>query len=169
MSLLLISIFVIAVVLAIIKLTFPHLLADLGVSNGESAGKALYVGTPLLTPAEKAFLDAIDSAVGDQYRIFTKVRLADLVKPKIHKSSGSEWRASFNQIQSKHVDFVLCNPQSMVVKFVVELDDKSHLRKDRSDRDEFVDGVLKSAGINVIRFVAKAGYSTPDIADKLII
>jgi hypothetical protein len=167
MSLLLIAIFVVAVILAVIKLYFPHLLAGLGGSGGESAEKALYVGIPLLTPAEKTFLDALDSAVGSQYRIFTKVRLADLINPKVSKSTASERTTAFNRIKSKHVDFVLCDPESMAVKFVVELDDKSHLRKDRATRDVFVDEALKSAGIQVIRFAAKAGYSAKDIADKL--
>jgi very-short-patch-repair endonuclease len=167
MFLLLISIFVIAVILAVIKLNFPHLLAGLGASDTKLTSIAVYVGTPLLTQAEKAFLVALDTAVDSQYRIFTKVRLADLVRPKASKSSGSKWRTAFNQIQSKHVDFVLCDPESMDVKFVVELDDRSHLRKDRADRDEFVDGVLKSVGLKVIRFVAKASYNPQDIAAKL--
>jgi very-short-patch-repair endonuclease len=85
------------------------------------------------------------------------VRLADLIKPKASKSSGSGWRSAFNQIQNKHVGFVLFGPESLAVKFVLELDDRSHLQKNRVDRDDFLDGALKSAGLQVIRFVAKAG------------
>jgi len=97
MSLLLISIFVVAVIMAVIKLNFPHLLAGLGTSDAAPSSKASYVAIPLLTQTENAFLVALDGAVGSQYRIFTKVRLADLIKPKVSKSSGSGWRSAFNQ------------------------------------------------------------------------
>ena len=35
----------------------------------------------LMTPAELKFFRALEAAVGSQYRVFSKVRLADIVQP----------------------------------------------------------------------------------------
>lgn len=54
------------------------------------------------------------------------------------------------KIQSKHVDFVLCD-QDLRIKAILELDDNSHNQQDRKERDLFVDEVLQSVGYRVIR------------------
>lgn len=36
----------------------------------------------LFSPAERSFLGVIDSAVSDKYRIFDKVRVADILSPQ---------------------------------------------------------------------------------------
>ena len=47
----------------------------------------------------------------------------------------------------------------------VELDDASHARPDRQDRDEFVDQVFEAAGLPLLRVRAAASYSPQHIAD----
>jgi hypothetical protein len=109
---------------------------------------------------------AIDKVVGDKYRVLGKVRLADIIKTK----SGlgpQDRRTAFNQIQSKHVDFVLCDPSDLSVKLVVELDDSSHDAEDRQSRDKFVDKALDSAGIKVVRVKARKSYSLLEV-EKLV-
>ena len=58
--------------------------------------------------------------------------------------------SALGKIQSKHVDFVICD-QNLYIKAIVELDDKSHDQPDRQERDRFVDDVLTSVGYTVIR------------------
>lgn len=91
-----------------------------------------------------------------------KVRLADVVKVKggMNKSS---WQTAFNRIQSKHVDIVACDPATLSVQFVVELDDSTHSQSRRQNRDTFVDNALQAAGIPVVHVTAKKGYSVQDI------
>jgi hypothetical protein len=163
MSSLLIVIFIIAVLAALIKLGLPHILGQLQ----ESKGSHRYKSVPLVTPTEHKFLRVLDAAVVDQYRIFTKVRLADIINPVKTKDDNS-WQSAFNRIQSKHVDFVLCDPNSLEVKFIVELDDSSHNRPDRSRRDEFLSQALHVAGLTLIRFPAQNAYSAAEIKNKLI-
>jgi hypothetical protein len=91
-----------------------------------------------------------------------KVRLADVVKVKTGMS-GSAWQKAFNRIQSKHLDIVACDPATLMVQFVVELDDETHRQSRRQARDEFVDKVLQAAGIPVFHFIAKRGYSVQDV------
>lgn len=64
---------------------------------------------------------------------------------------------------SKHVDFVIC-AQDMYVLGIIELDDRTHLRQDRMERDAFVDTVLRSAGYQV----KHTWDITPDILDSFL-
>ena len=79
--------------------------------------------------------------------ICPKVRLRDLIEPK--RGTGKK-QTLINKIQSKHVDFVLVD-QSMNVIGVLELDDKTHDRADRKERDGFVREALEGAGITMIQ------------------
>ena len=74
-----------------------------------------------------------------------KVRLLDIIEPR----RGDNYMSLLGKIQSKHVDFVICD-QGMHIKGILELDDNSHNRKDRQERDAFVDQILTSVGYKVI-------------------
>jgi Protein of unknown function (DUF2726) len=116
----------------------------------------------LLTPAERSFFGVLEQAVGDSYRIFTKVRLADLFNVQSGLEPKDRLRA-FNKISAKHIDFVICDPNSIEVLAAIELDDKSHAHPKRKIRDEFVNGVFNAAGVALGRVPAKKGYSMVDI------
>lgn len=79
-------------------------------------------------------------------QICPKVRLLDLVEPR----RGEGFMSALGKIQSKHVDFVICD-QNLYIKAIIELDDNSHDQPDRQERDRFVDDVLTSVGYKVIR------------------
>lgn len=81
-----------------------------------------------------------------ELRVCPKVRLLDLVEPR----RGEEYMSMLGKIQSKHVDFVITD-RDMHIKAILELDDKSHDKPDRQERDQFVDEVLTSVGYKVIR------------------
>lgn len=77
--------------------------------------------------------------------ICPKVRLLDLVIPRESKNN----LAALGKINSKHVDFVICDDK-LYVKGIVEIDDNSHKQQDRKERDQFVDSVLTSVGYKVV-------------------
>jgi hypothetical protein len=118
------------------------------------------------SPAERSFLGVLEQAINGQYRFMGKVRLADVVKVK-GGMNKSMWQSAFNRIQSKHLDIVACDPATLAVQFVLELDDESHNQANRQARDQFVDKVLEAAGIPVFHFIAKKRYSVQDILNKL--
>jgi hypothetical protein len=120
----------------------------------------------LFTPAEKAFLIALDQAAADQYRVFGKVRLGDIidVAPGLSFKLAQPAR---NRINRKHVDFVLCRKTDYSIAFAVELDDKSHDAPDRRRRDEFVDAACKAAGVKLLHFPAKSSYDVQKIRKAL--
>lgn len=85
-------------------------------------------------------------AENHDFLVCPKVRLLDLVEPR----RGEGFMSALGKIQSKHIDFVICD-QNLYVKGIVEIDDNSHNRQDRQQRDLFVDEVLTSVGYTVIR------------------
>lgn len=118
----------------------------------------------LLTKAERSFFGVLERAVASEYRIFTKVRLADLVwMPK-----GTEQRQShFNRIRSKHVDFLLCDHDVVRPLLAIELDDSSHQRQDRQSRDAFVDQALAAAELPMLRVKARSSYNIDELHQEI--
>jgi very-short-patch-repair endonuclease len=156
------TIIVFAVLLCIMMLV----VATLKKRSGKEQPYLYEKEASLLSPGERSFFTALEAAVGNHHRIFAKVRLADILKIKDAKNR-STWQKAFNPIQSKHVDFLACDPEDMSIRFVVELDDKSHQRQDRQDRDVLVDRILTTAGIPFFRFPAKSSYSAEEIRKRI--
>jgi hypothetical protein len=117
---------------------------------------------PLFSPAEARFFSALERAVDGRARIYAKVRLADLVSVRNGASGRRFWQA-FNAIACKHVDYVLCDRQDHEVLCVIELDDRSHQRRDRQERDRFVDAAMRSAGIPIFHFTAQSRYRIAEL------
>ena len=116
----------------------------------------------ILTPAEKKFYDVLVDAVGDDVAVFGQCRVADLIHVDSKKHFGA-----FNKIKSKHVDFVLMEKSDGALLCAIELDDKSHRRKDRIKRDEFLDDIFKQVGLPLFRFKVRSGYTKQDIMNGL--
>lgn len=118
-----------------------------------------------LSPAERSFYQVLRSVAGRRYLICPKVSLADLFFVK--SGDPREYRVYTNKIDRKHVDFVLCNPETLAPLAGIELDDKSHQRTDRKQRDEFVDGVFSAAGLKLLRLRVQHGYRAQDLTAML--
>ncbi|SHJ53994.1 DUF2726 domain-containing protein [Paramaledivibacter caminithermalis] len=117
----------------------------------------------LLTRAENNFYKVLKLALEDNYVICPKVRLADIIYVY-----GSDNRQSyFNKIQSKHIDFLICNDIYLNPLLAIELDDSSHSSKYRIERDEFLDDALESADLPILRFRASYSYSPNYIKEKI--
>jgi very-short-patch-repair endonuclease len=120
----------------------------------------------LFTPAERSFLGVLEQIVGSQYRIFGKIRLADIIQTP-QGLSNSARASAFNRICARHVDFALCDPRTFEVIGVIELDDSSHGRQSRRKRDRFVDEALTAAGVPFVRIAAQRAYVAPEIREKI--
>lgn len=116
----------------------------------------------LVTKAELRFYRSLIKAVQDDWSVFAMVRIADiLVVPK----ETPKRRSWVNKILAKHIDFVLCDPSSLEPIVAIELDDRSHQRKDRQERDEFVDHAFESAGLPLLRFPVRQSYHAREIRE----
>ncbi len=121
---------------------------------------------PLFTAAERSFLGVLDNAISDEYRVFGKVRVADILSPA-NGMDRKNWQISFNKISAKHFDYVLCAKDTLAVIAAVELDDKSHNSKMAKKRDAFLESACKSAELTLIRFRAKSGYQVQSVREQV--
>ena len=102
----------------------------------------------LLSLAELSFYQVLSGVAGERVTICAKVNLADLFF--VATGDHRKIRAIANRIDRKHVDFLLCNPETMRPLAGIELDDKSHNRMHRKTRDELVGEVFNRGGIGAL-------------------
>lgn len=119
----------------------------------------------LFTPTETAFLYALEKAVGDEYRIFGKVRLADIVDTEVYRGVGDK---AFSLIAYKHIDFLLCDKSSLAIVCAVELDDWMHQSEKRKIKDAEKTYALNSAAIPLVRFSVHSSYVLREIKRKVL-
>lgn len=120
----------------------------------------------LLTPAEQSFYAALRLAADEKSAIFAKVRLADLLEVQPGLPRPEHFRA-FNRISAKHVDFVLCDHVTSRLLCAIELDDSSHVRRDRQHRDRFLNDALSAAGIPLLRIPAQRNHRIEELRERL--
>lgn len=120
----------------------------------------------LFSPAERSFLGALDLALNNEYRVMAKVRIADLITPEKGLNKGN-WQTAFNKIAMKHIDFVICDKETLEVIGCIELDDKSHNTAKVKTRDKFVNHAMKTADIPLLRMPTKRTYGLENVKIKL--
>lgn len=151
-------ILLVIIVVAVVAVALP--------SKGAVKGHAYQTKGPLFTPAERSFLGVLDSAASDSYRIFGKVRVADVIFPK-KGMDRKNWQTAFFKISSKHFDYVLCCKDTLKVIAAIELDDKSHKKKSSQARDKFLESACESANLKLVRFPAKASYIISEVSETI--
>lgn len=117
-----------------------------------------------LTRAEHECYDALITAVGNQYHVFAQVHLPTILDNKV---KGQDWRAALAHINRKSVDFVLCDKAYISPKLAIELDDKSHERPDRQERDQEVERILRDAGVPLLRLENTGRFDDKELARKI--
>jgi very-short-patch-repair endonuclease len=104
----------------------------------------------ILTDNETEFYYRLQRAL-PHYHVLTQVSFAALL------TSSMAQRGFYSQ---KIADFVVCEPQTLKVLAVVELDDRTH----NAERDAKRDNMLLSAGYRTLRFPSKRKPSEAEIA-----
>lgn len=116
-----------------------------------------------LSDGELRFYQVLKPLVPAGYSLITKVRLGDLFfVRRPHENKGAR-----NKIDRKHVDFVICEESSMQPALAIELDDSSHNRKDRIERDAFVDEVFKAAELPLMHVNVVQTYDKGQLGEQL--
>ena len=116
-----------------------------------------------LSAAEISFYHVLRSTLALDMTILIKPRLSDILfvrQPHINKGARS-------RIDRKHVDFLLCETATLKPRLVIELDDSSHQRQDRKERDALVDGALKAAGLPILHVPVAKAYVPQDLIKKI--
>ncbi len=140
-----------ALLIAIVVIVFLFVLVR-KIFRGPAS--AYFLRQWLVSRGECVFYQALRQAVPKNVIICLKVRMSDLVN-----CSGQAWKAGYGaKITQKHIDFVLADAETTAIVLAIELDDKSHRRSDRQERDVFVDHVFEAADIPLLRVPCAASY-----------
>ncbi|MBI1879249.1 MAG: DUF2726 domain-containing protein [Chloroflexi bacterium] len=118
-----------------------------------------------LSVAELSFYHVLQQAVGDWAVVCPKISLDDLFYAKSGQRSTNQ--AYTNKIDRKHVDFLLCQAQTMRPLLGIELDDTSHKQPARQERDRFVEKVFATAQLPLFRQTVRATYNVRELAIAL--
>lgn len=115
--------------------------------------------TFLSTP-ELALLRVLQNMVSGHYVVCPKVALDDIfyiVRP-------NENVHFFNKIFRKHVDFLLCEPDTLKPAIGIELV-KPVGRKETRERDQFMEDLFLSAGLPLVHVPSSDRYSESDLVE----
>lgn len=119
----------------------------------------------LLSSAETKFLRALRQAIGRDFEIFSKVRIADVLDVPTFFNKQKQ-RTAFNKIAAKHLDYVLCDKNFNII-CAIELDDRSHELKERKKRDEFVDRACTAAKLPIVHIKLAHYYDYKGLRDRI--
>jgi hypothetical protein len=118
----------------------------------------------LLGPAEINFLRTLHLAAREDWIVFSMVRLADVIKVRAKTRKSHTWNS---RIQNKHIDFVLCDYETLEVKLAIELDHSAAQRPERRARDRFVSMALTAANVPLLRVKVQDKYETAALRKDL--
>ena len=110
-----------------------------------------------LTNTEMFFYRHLRKLVKDEYKIDPQIVISSII--------DTNEIANKNKINRKTVDFVI-RDENLNTILAIELDDKSHDRYDRMQRDYFVNQVFQNAGIPLIHIKTSRSYEA-EIKNKL--
>lgn len=146
-------IFVVVAVVIIKKLELSFFSRKSGTKNEKLP---YYKKKYLLSQAEVSFFRALEEAIENKYYIFSQVHLSDLLYIKTDRKELLKYR---NKIDRKSVDFVITDKNYLSPLLAIELDDSSHYRKNRIDRDDFVEDAFEGAGLPLLRVKNSSSYN----------
>jgi very-short-patch-repair endonuclease len=148
-SLVIISLIIVTVI--IVLKTLPNIISK--------TSKPDYEKRKLLTDMEFKFYSELKKIIPTDQIILIKIRLADLIKQKNF--------SDFKRISQKHVDFVLAHNSTLDIVGIIELDDHTHQKQHRIERDQFVNAALNSAGIPITHIKVKKNYDLQSLIDQI--
>ena len=156
---------IVLIVLGLLVLQFVRGSRNKRTSSEKSEDLPYVLKRYLMSKAERSFFGMLEQvADSSRYYIFPQVSLNNLVT--VEKGTGS-YQAFHNKVDRKSVDFVLFDRSTISPVLALELDDASHDREDRQERDAFVDGVLAKAGLPLLHVRAQAAYDPKQLAASI--
>jgi len=129
--------------------------------NHESDQRLPYrLREPFLSTPEQALFRTLQALIGRRYIICPKVALNDIfyiVRP-------NENVHFFNKIFRKHVDFLLCDPQTLKPAIGVELV-KPVNKSETREADQFLEDLFLSAGLPLVHIPSNDRYQVQDVTE----
>lgn len=118
----------------------------------------------LFTPEQRAFKAVLERALGRDYLIYGRVRVAEIVGPRRGLDRRGRERA-FAMLGDQVFDFVVCTAETSAIGCAVTLSPKSRFSR-RPPRDR-LDRICAAAGLPLVRFRAADVYSVVEIEEQV--
>lgn len=119
----------------------------------------------VMTRREEWFFRVLQDALGRDYLIFPQIHISSLLDERI---KGQNWAAARGQTNSKSVDYVVADAGTLDVLCAVELDDATHDREDRRERDRQVEEMFAGAGMPLVRFRDAEELTAGDVRRRIL-
>lgn len=120
-----------------------------------------YAKSYVMTSRENECFKILNEIFDSKWFVVPQVHLSALLDYKV---KGQNWNAAFRHINGKSVDFVLIGKESYKVICVIELDDSTHSKPDRIERDVEIERMFKEARIPLARISKFESMTKPEIA-----
>jgi hypothetical protein len=120
-----------------------------------------YAKSYVMTSRENDCFKILNEIFSSKWFVVPQVHLSALLDYRV---KGQNWNAAFRHINGKSVDFVLIGKESYKVICVIELDDSTHSKPDRIERDVEIERMFKEAGIPLARISKFESMTKPEIA-----
>lgn len=120
-----------------------------------------YAKSYVMTSRENECFKILNEIFDSKWFVVPQVHLSALLDYKV---KGQNWNAAFRHINGKSVDFVLIGKESYKVICVIELDDSTHSKPDRIERDAEIERMFKEARIPLARISKFESMTKPEIA-----
>ena len=99
------------------------------------------------------------------YIVFSQVSLYNIISLKENLDYSTHTKY-FNKIASKSIDFVLVDKKCRI-KLCIELDDYTHKKKNRVERDIFINELFKELEIDLLRYPVYNVYYKETLKRKI--
>ena len=120
-----------------------------------------YAKSYVMTSRENECFKILNEIFSSKWFVVPQVHLSALLDYRV---KGQNWNAAFRHINGKSVDFVLIGKESYKVICAIELDDSTHSRSDRIERDVEIERMFKEARIPLARISKFESMTKPEIA-----
>lgn len=121
----------------------------------------------ILSSTEHSFFLALKESLSNDYEIFAKVRITDVLTPdeifNVRSCSAAIYR-----IPPKHFDYILCEKRTLTIVAVLELDDTNNIRREARAKSSFVEKACMTAGFKLLRFPSRSSYRAQVVRDVII-
>ena len=112
----------------------------------------------LLSPSEQGFFRAILSAVPEGFCVFPQINLASFIERMDD--------ARFRNELFRNVDFLITDA-AYCPRFIIEINDQTHMTADRRERDEKVQKICEEAGIPILKLWTSYGINPDYIKGRI--
>lgn len=113
----------------------------------------------IMTGSERLFFENCRLVLGPNYDIYPQVNLDKIFKLE-YLGDYRRFLIYLRKINQKSVDFLIVKRDTQSPVFAIELDDSTHEREDRKERDDFVNYLFNCQKFPLLRF--DSGEYTPE-------